>query len=125
MKYEDWLKNSKEVIEAGAEINMWRMSAKYHLLSVIGPRIAKLSRKFYAGCGYHYSLEQALGRLLVSLSIPWRPSASHCESVEDNRAKWVGLQVSYEMLIANVEEAEQSISRWRKLREYVKKIISR
>jgi hypothetical protein len=109
MTYEDWCKNSKEILAQAENFNKWRIEAQNNLLENIGPRIAKLGKTGYIGCGFHYSMEQRFGKLINSLALPWQPSANHCDKITDEIASNIISKVCYEGLIKDVEEAEKTV----------------
>lgn len=43
--------------------------AREMLMTNLAPRIYKLSKSFYMGCGFHYSLEQQLGACIKALAL--------------------------------------------------------
>lgn len=81
----------------------------YNLLTKIGPRIAKLSRSGYYGCGFHYDMQQSFAKLVHKLALPWKPCANHCEDVNDDRASGVISEVIYRSILIDVECAEASL----------------
>jgi len=48
---------------------LWREMARETLMTNLAPRIYALSNHGYTGSGFHYSLEEKLGRLIDSLAI--------------------------------------------------------
>lgn len=111
MTYEDWCKNHKEWLKLADDYNNWRRRSTSTLLSDIGPRIDRLSKVMYMGCGFHYSLEQSFGKLINSLSMPFQPCANWCAKIEDD---WTTCQINhvlYESLIEQVEKAEASVTK--------------
>lgn len=88
---------------------------KYFLLTNIGPRLAKLGKTGYMGCGFHYSLEQTFGRLIDRLSISWQPCANWCNKIEDDRIKFIFLEASYESLLDSVKKAEKSVTKFKRI----------
>jgi len=108
MTYENWCKYSKKIIEESDKYNEWADKAKGNLLTNIGPRIEKLHKIGYYGCGFHYGLEQTFGRLIDTLALPWQPCANHCKNVENDRMKAIASKVIYKSLISQIEEAEKS-----------------
>jgi hypothetical protein len=115
MTYENWCKRSTEILDEAEKYNKWADRAKDFLLSNIGPRLAKLGRTGYSGCGFHYGLEQTFGRLIDGLSLNWDPCANWCENIERDRMKGMGLQVSYRLLLKSVRKAERSVKQFKKL----------
>ena len=89
--------------------NNWRKKVKARILSNIAPRINRLSRKLYMGCGFHYAMEQQLGKVIIDLSMPIQWCANHCDKIPDDRFKMINNRISVEMLIASVAEAEKSV----------------
>ena len=108
MTYEDWCKNSSAIIAEADKHNAWADKAKHHLLTNIGPRIAKLDKSGYMGCGFHYSMEQSFGRLIDGLAISWQPCANWCQNIEDDRMKAIGREACYQVLMNSVRKAERS-----------------
>lgn len=107
MTYEDWRKNSKAILKKAEEYDKWRRETQHRLLTEIGPRIAAIGEKGYMGCGFHYEKERIFGNLIKTLSIPWQPSANHCEKIEDDRAGCIINKVIFNDLIEQIEEAEK------------------
>lgn len=114
MTYEDWCKNSSKILKQAEEWNAWRKEAQHKLLTEIGPRIAKLGKRAYMGYGFHYSKEQTFGELVKSLALPWQPSANHCDKVKDQMCSNMTTRVIYEVLIEEIEEAEESLKKKKK-----------
>ena len=109
MTYETWCKNSIDIIAEAEKYNEWVNIAKANLLTRLAPRIEKLSHQGYLGCGFHYELEQRFGKLIVSMAIPWQPSANWCANVEEDRAKSIITKVIYKSLLKQVRDAEKSV----------------
>lgn len=108
MDYETWCKRSKYILADAEEYNIWRKKAQKLLLTDAAPRIAKLGESFYTGCGFHYSLEQRLGKLIESLALPWQPSANHLDKLD----LWIPSirRVGVTSLMESIAKAEQSIT---------------
>ena len=106
MTYQQWCEQSKEILKEAEEVNSWRITAQHRLLTELGPRIAKLGRM---GCGFHYSMEQSFGKLIVTLSMPWQPSANWCQNVESDRDKYLIAQVIFDSLVEQIEKAEKTV----------------
>lgn len=115
MTYDDWCKYSKEIIAEAEEHNKWAEKAKNNLLRKIGPRIARLGKTGYMGCGFHYSMEQTFGKLINSLAISWQPCANWCQNVEKDRTNAITSQVIYDGLIEQIERSEKSVTYFKKL----------
>ncbi len=107
MTYKNWCKNSTSIIAESERRNAWMHKAKHNLLSKIGPRIAKLGKRGYMGCGFHYDMEQIFGRLIERMAIDWQPCANWCKNVEDDRMKAMGVEIGYKMLLKRIEKAEK------------------
>lgn len=110
MTYQEWCNNSKRIIEEADAFNQWRIAAKHNLLTNIGPELVKLEQSGYNGHGFHYGLEHTFGNLIVSLSLPWQPSANYCDRVEDQMHTNLITKVLYEDLLESVKNAHASIS---------------
>jgi len=108
MSYETWCENSKELLAEAEKYNVWRKATKTHLLTNIGPRIAKLGTQMYMGCGFHYDMEQRFGRLVVALSLPAEYCANHCAKIPEYRFGMINNEVDAKMLIESVVVAELS-----------------
>lgn len=109
MTYQEWCKHSSAVIAEAEEHNKWADKAKHHLLTNVGPRLAKLEESGYVGVGFHYSMEQTFGNLINKLAISWQPCANWCKNVEDDRDKALTNRVVYECLLKSVRKAERSV----------------
>lgn len=112
MKYEDWCKNSTAIIDEANKFNAWAEKAKRFLLMSIGPRLAKLDKTGYKGCGFHYELEQQFGRLIEGMAISWSPCANWCCKIEGDRLKAMSVEIGYRMLLSSVSKAEKSVSNY-------------
>jgi hypothetical protein len=108
MNYKNWCKESTKILAEAEVYNKWADEAKNNLLTNIGPRICKLGKTGYMGCGFHYGMEQSFGKLIVSLALPWQPSANWCADVEDDRMHAMVIKSVYRILIKDVEKAEKS-----------------
>jgi hypothetical protein len=111
MTYEDWCKNSKQILAQAKEWNEWVDEKKHYLLTNVGPRIAQLGKTGYYGCGFHYEMEGQFGKLIISMMYPWQPSANHCEKIKDQMVSNVITKVIYEGLMEQIEKAEKSVSK--------------
>ena len=109
MTYENWCKQSTEILAEAEKYNKWVDRTKDFLLVNVGPRIARLGKVGYMGCGFHYALEQTFGRLIDGLTLSWQPCANWCENVERDRINAFDNQVIYRNLMKNVREAEKSV----------------
>lgn len=109
MTYEYWCQHSKALVAESEKYDGWRQRAKLRLLTDIAPRIGKLSEAFYMGCGFHYALEQQLGKVIAELAMPVKWSANWCGKIPEDRLRLITLQVSVAFLISKVVEAEQSM----------------
>jgi hypothetical protein len=109
MTYKDWCESSKAILAEAEKFNKWQDKAKDNLLIKIGPRIAKLGKTGYMGCGFHYDMEIRFGKLVASLALPWQPCANHCDEVESDRTSGIISKVLYKSLIEQVKEAEKTV----------------
>jgi hypothetical protein len=109
MTYEIWCQRSKALLAEADEYNKWRDRARMRLLTDIAPRIGKLSTRMYMGCGFHYGMEQTLGRLINDLALPTQWCANWCAKIPEQQIKMIITQVSVGMLIEQVRKAEQSV----------------
>jgi hypothetical protein len=109
MDYQTWCKRSRYLLYETDKFNAWRERTKYRLLTDVSPRIGKLSRSFYMGCGFHYYMEEQLGKLLSKLSMPIQWSANHCDKIENDQIKMIVMEVAASELIRSVVRAERSI----------------
>lgn len=116
MTYDDWCKNSHIILAEAEKHNKWADKAKSFLLTNIGPRLDRLDKSGYMGCGFHYSLEQTFGRLIDGLSISWQPCSNWCNKIEDDRMKFMILKVSYESLLDSVKKAEKSVKKFKEIK---------
>lgn len=114
MTYENWCKYSTEIIAEAEKYNKWADKAKNNLLTNIGPRIAKLGKSGYVGCGFHYAMEQTFGKLIDKLALDWQPCANWCENVEKDRMSAMISKVIYDNLLKDIKKAEKSIPKWQK-----------
>jgi len=110
MTYEDWCKQSKRLVAIAQQYNVWRERAKLTLLTNLAPRIGTLSRQFYKGCGFHYSLEQELGYLVSKLSLPIQWDANSRDRVRNERLSMLVAQTRVRMLFKSVAKAEISVT---------------
>jgi hypothetical protein len=115
MTYENWCLHSTAILAEAEAHNNWAEEAKEKLLTDIGPRLAKLNKSGYMGCGFHYSLEQDFGKLFGLLAICWQPSANWCKNVEDDRDKAMIARVIYKCLLDSVKKAEKSVPKFREV----------
>lgn len=109
LTYEQWCKHSAYYLAEAYKYNQWRVRAKARLLSDIAPRVDRLDRQFYVGCGFHYSLEQELGQLIHKLALPVQWSANHCAKIPVQETAMIWNEVSVQSLIRNVVKAERSV----------------
>ncbi len=123
MTYENWYKCSTEIIAAADKYNEWADKAKASLLTNIGPRLEKLRQTGYMGCGFHYSLEQTFGKLIVSLSIPWQPSENWCQNIEKDQMDSMIHQAIYKSLVKQVKEAEKSVGPLKQMKKKAEKVL--
>ena len=112
--FDDRVHRLHRLLREAPAINAWRERALHRLLSDIGPRIDRLSRRFYCGCGFHYSKLQDFGKLVAALAIHFDPSMNWLEKNEEENLLWVSRQVFVECLIRSVKEAERSADEWAK-----------
>jgi hypothetical protein len=112
MTYERWCANSERLLKEAEAFNKWRERAKFRLLTDIAPRIGKLSQQFYTGCGFHYSLEQQLSKLLSDLSLPIQWCANHCGKIPEQQIRMMINEVCMPMLVNSVVKAEKSAVEW-------------
>lgn len=115
MTYKNWCKHSSAILDESEEHNEWADEAKRNLLTNIGPRLAKLDKTGYMGCGFHYGLEQDFGKLFGLLAVSWQPCANWCKHVERDRENAMIARVIYRSLLSHVEEAEKSVSEFKKI----------
>lgn len=106
--HEEKCKHLDFYIKEAETYNKWANETTHKLLTDIGPRLAALNKVMYMGCGFHYSLEQKFGKLLVSLAIPLQPCMNHYEKCKDNHMSSIITKVIFEGLVESVEEAEKS-----------------
>lgn len=109
MTYDEWCLYSEDILKQADEYNQWATESKNNLLINIGPRIAKLGKTGYAGCGFHYDMEIRFGKLIAHLALPWQPSANHCEKIKEEMISNSMTKVIYRGLIKDVEKAEKSV----------------
>jgi hypothetical protein len=108
MTYENFC-GQIEFLKAEEErLHLWAEKASRNLMEKIAPRVSKLGRTSYAGCGFHYSLEQTLGKLIANLAITPQFTANHCGKIEEDIETWVIYEVLYEGLLEDVRKAERS-----------------
>lgn len=98
-------------LKEAEKYNEWANKATEQLLTDIGPRIAALGKVLYMGCGFHYSKEQSIGKMLISLSIPWQPSMNHYEKCKDEFFSTMARKTIYECLVKDIIEAEKSVEK--------------
>jgi len=80
-------------------------------------RISALDEKFYAGCGFHYSLENEIGVLEHKLSHqPFFWNMSEDLVYRQFLISVIILKVRLEVLAASVAEAEVSAEEWQQRR---------
>jgi hypothetical protein len=115
MTYEDWCNHSKQILEEADTWNKWRRKAQHKLLTEIGPRIAKLDKSGYMGCGFHYGKEQTFSKLVGWLALPWQPCANHCGKIEDDISSNMITEVVYDGLIEDIEAAEKTVKKYKKI----------
>jgi hypothetical protein len=115
MTYENWCKRSTEILAEAEKYNKWADRAKDFLLIKVGPRIAKLGKEGYMGCGFHYSLEQTFGRLIDGLALNWDPCANWCKNVEEDSERGMIRRVIYRSLLNQIRKAERSVKQFKKL----------
>jgi hypothetical protein len=99
----------KHYIAHAKEFNEWQDKAKDRLLTEIGPRIAKLNKTGYLGCGFHYGMEQSFGRLIVDMAIPLRPTMNDFDVCNVNMCSAILREVLYDDLVKRVEESEKTV----------------
>ena len=110
MTYQDWCKHSKTILAQADEYNKWRKETQYNLLTVVGPKIAKLGNTFYSGCGFHCGLEQDFGKLVSYLTIAWQPCANWCAKIEDDMANNMVNEIIYSSIVKKIDEIEKSLT---------------
>ena len=108
MTYENWCKYSAKILAEAEKYNKWADESKGFLLTKIGPKLEKLRKSGYMGCGFHYGLEQTFGRLFDKLALPWQPSANWCQNVENDRTSAIISKVIFKSLVDQVKDAEKS-----------------
>lgn len=116
MTLEDWNKYGETILAEADKWNKFRESAQWVLLTNIGPRIAKLGRRMYMGCGFHYGMEQTFGKLVNVLALPWQPCGNHCAKIENDQIGTMITKILYCDLLKQVNKAERS-AEWNQLRE--------
>lgn len=84
----------------------WRRKAQKRLLSDFAPRVASLGETGYRGCGFHYGMEQTLGKLVVSLSMPWQPCMNWLDNCPEESTTALISQVIFRSLEKQIAEAE-------------------
>src|SRR6478609_4305261 len=109
MTYQDWCKYSTQILLEAEEFNSWQREIKEKLLLEIGPRIAKLGKTGYLGCGFHYDKEIQFGKLIQKLAYPWQPCANHCKKIEDQQLENLITKLMAEGLIEDIEKAEKTV----------------
>lgn len=93
-----------------SEYLVWREMAREVVMLNLAPRIYKLGQQFYAGCGFHYSLEQKLGHLINSLAIVRGTiTGNDYERIGDIIGDMMNQEVTFDMLCEDVIEAEENI----------------
>ena len=88
--------------------NAWVEKAKHNLLTNIGPKLAKLEKSGYYGCGFHYALEQDFAKLIGWMSMHWDPCMNWIDKCSDDDTKAMIARVVYDSLIESVKKAEKS-----------------
>ena len=116
MTYEYWCEHSKELLAEAEKYNGWRERAKHRLLTVWAPRIGRLGKRFYLGCGFHYAMDKDLGRLLIELAMPVQWSANWCENIPEQRLRMICDEVCVKDLKRRVRAAERSAESWTRKR---------
>lgn len=84
---------------------------KKHLMTNLAPRIYALSKKGYMGCGFHYDMEQQLGKMINKFAIGHRVSNLTMNSypeIQNIHADIIISEVIYKELCKNVKKAERS-----------------
>jgi len=97
----------KFYLQEAEEYNIWRKNAR-KVVAELTPRVYALGNKLYAGCGFHYSLEQELGQLITNLALPWEPCMNWIDKCPEQSAKCMVYQVCFEHLVKSVEDGEKS-----------------
>ena len=108
MTYEKWRENSAVLLAEADKYNEWREEMQMRLLTDIAPRIGKLSKVLYMGCGFHYAMEQELGHLIRKLSLPIQWNGNWYAKIPSDQLEMIVTEVMAEQLIEKVEEAEKS-----------------
>jgi hypothetical protein len=89
--------------------NAWVDKAKHHLLTKLGPKVAKLGKTGYMGCGFHYDMEQRFGRILINMAIPLQPCMNWIDNCQGESLKAMLTRVMYEGLVRDIAKAEKSV----------------
>lgn len=114
LSYDVAKKRILNFIAMADEYNKWRRISKSYLMINLAPRIGRLGQRFYTGCGFHYGMEQRLGGLIKSLSLPWQPALNHYKNLLNDESKSMTDKIIYDMLVEEVIEAEKGAKNWRR-----------
>ena len=75
----------------------------------LASRVFALSRTGYVGCGFHYALEQKLGRLIECLAVYHKPSMNHIDKFfHEEMCSMMMDWLLFEEICEMVVEAEES-----------------
>ena len=81
------------------------------LMTNLAPRIYRLSHRHYSGCGFHYGLEQQLGKMIDGLAVfhtPTNVNMNIYPQMQNIIADTIITDVLFEELCEKVIEAERS-----------------
>lgn len=107
--YEEFCKNVDAIMAENEKYDAWRVEAMGCLLANLGPRLQALGKVMYCGCGFHYSKEQAFGKLVHGLAMPIKVTANHCDKYADKLALRVCNEVMFEGLVEDIIRAEHCV----------------
>ena len=102
------MENIEEIMEQKKEderFKQWRDEINKDIPN-LASRVFNLRNKFYMGCGFHYSLEYDLGRIISGLN-----NINEIYSCDKHKCmiSRIGLEVAVELLYEYVKKAEESI----------------
>jgi hypothetical protein len=107
--HEEKVKRLMFYIAEAEKHNEWVKTAKHHLLTKLGPKMAKLDKSGYMGCGFHYSMEQTFGKILINMAIPLQPCMNWIDNCQDESLKAMTTRILYNGLVRDIAKAEKSI----------------
>jgi hypothetical protein len=107
MTSEEKYEELKCYIEHSKKYNEWLEDAKKNLLTNLAPRVYALGEVGYMGCGFHYDMEQRLGKLICKLAFRWEPCMNHFDKCKDDFAGTIITKIIYENLVEDIEKGEK------------------